>query len=103
MIIRVLYFATWQGGLRMSSHFSAAAEAETHIHPVLKRPDVLTRKEIECLTWCKEGKTNWEIGEILVISEKTVEFHLRNATRKLGATNRISAVIAGIKIGLIVL
>jgi DNA-binding CsgD family transcriptional regulator len=59
-----------------------------------KGPDVLTRKEIECLTWCKEGKTNWEIGE-LVISEKTVEFHLRNATRKLGATNRITAVVAG--------
>ncbi len=34
----------------------------------------LTSKEIECLRWCKEGKTNWEIGEILHISEKTVEF-----------------------------
>ncbi|MCC8948173.1 helix-turn-helix transcriptional regulator [Bradyrhizobium sp. Arg62] len=61
----------------------------------------LTSKETQCLTWCKEGKTNWEIGEILSISEKTVEFHLGNAMRKLGAANRISAVIAGIKRGVI--
>ncbi|QHO79396.1 hypothetical protein ACH79_39440 [Bradyrhizobium sp. CCBAU 051011] len=58
-------------------------------------------QETQCLEWCKAGKTNWEIGEILSISEKTVEFHLGNAMRKLGAGNRISAVIAGIKCGLI--
>src|SRR4051812_40729186 len=42
----------------------------------------LTSKETECLKWCKEGKTNWEIGEIISISEKTVEFHLSNTIRK---------------------
>jgi DNA-binding CsgD family transcriptional regulator len=61
----------------------------------------LTSQELECLRWCKEGKTNWEIGEILTISEKTVEFHLSNSMRKLGASNRITAVIVGIKEGLI--
>jgi DNA-binding CsgD family transcriptional regulator len=61
----------------------------------------LTPQELECLRWCKEGKTNWEIGEILSISEKTVEFHLTNLMRKLGASNRITAVIVGIKKGLI--
>lgn len=61
----------------------------------------LTAQETECLRWCKEGKTNWEIGEILRISEKTVEFHLSNGMRKLGANNRITAVIIGIKMGLI--
>lgn len=61
----------------------------------------LTAQELECLRWCKEGKTNWEIGEILSISQKTVEFHVGNAMRKLGAGNRITAVIMGIKNGLI--
>jgi DNA-binding CsgD family transcriptional regulator len=61
----------------------------------------LTKKEVECLRWCKEGKTNWEIGEILLISEKTVEFHLRNLMKKLGATNRMTAVMSAIKCGLI--
>jgi DNA-binding CsgD family transcriptional regulator len=61
----------------------------------------LTAKELECLRWCKEGKTNWEIGEITSTSEKTVEFHLSNAIRKLGACNRITAVVIGIRCGLI--
>jgi DNA-binding CsgD family transcriptional regulator len=88
----------------MNSHFSTVSETPAYRPPrVTKGSDVLSRKELACLTWCKEGKTNWEIGEILVISEKTVEFHLRNATRKLGATNRITAVVAGIKTGLIAL
>jgi DNA-binding CsgD family transcriptional regulator len=61
----------------------------------------LTEKELECLRWCKEGKTNWEIGEITSTSEKTVEFHLSNAIRKLGACNRLTAVVIGIQCGLI--
>jgi DNA-binding CsgD family transcriptional regulator len=63
----------------------------------------LTPQELECLRWCKEGKTNWEIGEILAISEKTAEFHLGNAMRKLGANNRITAVVISIKLGIIAL
>jgi DNA-binding CsgD family transcriptional regulator len=63
--------------------------------------DQLTSKEIECLCWCKEGKTNWEIGQILSISEKTVEFHLSNTVKKLGVSNRITAVVKGIQKGII--
>lgn len=63
----------------------------------------LTPKELECLCWCKEGKTNWEIGEILNLSEKTVEFHLSNTIRKLGASNRITAVVKGLQSGIIAL
>lgn len=62
---------------------------------------ILTPQEVECLRWAKEGKTNWEIGEILCISEKTAEFHIGNAMRKLGATNRITAVMIAIKRGIL--
>jgi len=61
----------------------------------------LTLKETECLRWCKEGKTNWEIGEIMSISEKTVEFHLSNTMKKLRVSNRITAVVMGIQLGFI--
>jgi DNA-binding CsgD family transcriptional regulator len=61
----------------------------------------LTLKETECLRWCKEGKTNWEIGEIMSISEKTVEFHLSNTIKKLRVSNRITAVVKGIRLGFI--
>jgi DNA-binding CsgD family transcriptional regulator len=67
------------------------------VHPV----QTLTFKETECLRWCKEGKTNWEIGEIMSISEKTVEFHLSNTIRKLSVSNRITAVVKGIQLGIV--
>jgi DNA-binding CsgD family transcriptional regulator len=82
-----------------SASHALKAEASESVTDVF----VLTRQEIECLHWCKEGKTNWEIGGILRISEKTVEFHLGNAMRKLGAGNRITAVVRGLKLGLIAL
>jgi DNA-binding CsgD family transcriptional regulator len=82
---------------------NAAAEAKFGQDRRTSPIPLLTAQELECLRWCKEGKTNWEIGEILSISQKTVEFHVGNAMRKLGAGNRITAVIMGIKTGLIAL
>lgn len=48
----------------------------------------LSLREREVLSWLMEGKSNWEIGMILHISERTVKFHLQNLMRKLGAINR---------------
>jgi DNA-binding CsgD family transcriptional regulator len=70
--------------------FEAATRAA-----VPKRPaegQELTGREMECIAWCAEGKTSWEISKILGISERTVFFHIQNASRKLGASNRIQAV-----------
>ena len=39
-----------------------------------------------------EGKTDWEIGTIMGVSEATARFHVDNARRKLGAVNRAQAV-----------
>lgn len=61
----------------------------------------LSRREIECLSYCAIGKTSWEVGQILDISEKTVDFHLGNAMAKLGATTRILAVVKAIRLGII--
>ncbi|MCI3203721.1 LuxR family transcriptional regulator [Pandoraea capi] len=61
----------------------------------------LTRREKECLLWSSRGKTSWEIGSILSISESTVVFHLTNAKNKLNATNRRQAVAKAISLGLI--
>lgn len=86
---------------RDSRHVTAAVAAPIHELAKGRTDAPLTSKEIECLRWCKEGKTNWEIGEILSISEKTVEFHLSNSIRKLGVTNRITAVVRSIQYGVI--
>jgi LuxR family quorum sensing-dependent transcriptional regulator len=52
----------------------------------------LTKREREVLTWAAQGKSAWEIGEILCIAKRTVDEHTQTAARKLGATNRTQAV-----------
>lgn len=52
----------------------------------------LTQREHEILSWIRKGKTNWEIAQILDLSEHTVKNHIRNILRKLGVTNRAQAV-----------
>src|SRR5215468_7627378 len=60
----------------------------------------LSPREKDCLRWTAQGKSSWDIGMILTISENTVNFHVKNAIRKLDATNRIVAVIKAIRLGL---
>lgn len=61
----------------------------------------LTPRERECLQWAAIGKSEWEISQILGISEHTSEKHLLNAKTKLGATNRVQAVAEAIRRGYI--
>ncbi len=56
-------------------------------------PAHLTSREIECLHWVLEGKTNWEIGVLTGVTARTVQFHLGNASRKLGVVNRVQAAV----------
>jgi DNA-binding CsgD family transcriptional regulator len=53
----------------------------------------LSSREHEVLKWLIEGKSNWEIGQILSISERTAKFHVQNLMRKLRATNRAQLVV----------
>jgi DNA-binding CsgD family transcriptional regulator len=59
----------------------------------------LTRRECEVLDWIAQGKSDWQIGQILSISAKTVNYHVENAKRKLGVATRIQAVVAAIRAG----
>lgn len=62
----------------------------------------LTDRERDCLAWTARGKTAWEVGQILSISEETVLFHLKNATRKLGVFSKHHAVVKAVIQGHIV-
>lgn len=61
----------------------------------------LSTREREVLNWVKEGKSAWVIGEILGISEHTVEFHCTNARRKMGAATTHAAILRAIGLGLL--
>jgi len=58
---------------------------------------VLTKKEKEVLKWVSEGKTAWETGKIMHISESTVKFHLKNIYRNMCVTNKGQAVAFALK------
>ena len=61
----------------------------------------LTPRELEALRWTMEGKTAWEVGDVLGISERTAVLHVSNATHKLGCVNKHQAVLKALRLGLL--
>jgi len=56
----------------------------------------LSLRESEILHWLGEGKTNWEIAQVLHISENTVKNHVQRILAKLKVNNRAQAVAKGL-------
>ena len=86
-------------------HF-AGIEALTRMQELgVKRPAAmkspLSRRECECLKWIAAGKTDWEIGAILALSEKTVNVYVERAKRKLGVQTRTQAIVYALRGGFI--
>jgi DNA-binding NarL/FixJ family response regulator len=52
---------------------------------------LLSRRELEVVAMIAEGATNAEIAQRLVIEQSTVQSHVKNILRKLGARNRTEA------------
>lgn len=61
----------------------------------------LTPRELEALRWTMEGKTAWEVGDVLGIAERTAVLHVNNATHKLGCVNKHQAVLKALRLGLL--
>lgn len=66
-----------------------------------RRRSILTPREREVLEWVARGKSAWEIASILEISQKSIEFHVDAAKRKLQVFNRTHAVVKAMVMGLI--
>ncbi len=103
----------YEAGVAMAgSHVELAAEAKPGLHLMAlyaferlyelvaarsARKPPLTRREREVLAWSAQGKTAWEIGEILNVAKRTVDEHAQTAIRKLGAANCTQAVAIAIR------
>lgn len=61
----------------------------------------LTPRESECLSWVAQGKSSWDIGQLMAVSEHTVNFHLKNAMRKFDTASRVTAAVRAASLGLI--
>lgn len=81
---------------RMAIHVLARLNDFKSFDPAASRLDHarLTRRQLEIAHWLVAGKTDWEIGEILAISPKTVNYHVENMKRRYGVHSRSQFIAA---------
>ncbi|MDN0197228.1 response regulator transcription factor [Streptomyces sp. S.PNR 29] len=77
---------------------SPVSPAEPHTDPRLR---TLSEREHEVLVAIGKGWTNAEIAERLVLTESTVKKHVGRVLAKIGARDRIQAVIMAYDAGLV--
>jgi len=70
-------------------------QAEQEVHSAAFRD--LSERELQVLVLVAEGKTNAEIGKVLMLSEKTVRNHVSTILSKLNLTNRIEAATYAVR------
>ena len=58
-------------------------------------------RERDVMSWAARGKTLQDTAEILRLSTETVEAHIKNALRKLGATNKTHGAAKCVALGLV--
>ncbi|MBE0688909.1 MAG: response regulator transcription factor [Anaerolineae bacterium] len=63
--------------------------------------EALTEREMDVLRLMARGMPNKEIAAALVVTERTVKFHISSILGKLGVTNRTEAVTHAVQRGLI--
>ncbi|WEK31364.1 MAG: autoinducer binding domain-containing protein [Candidatus Pseudomonas phytovorans] len=61
----------------------------------------LTEREREVLKWTADGKSASEIADLLTLSKNTIDFHIKNAVRKLKTANKTAAVVRAAMLGLL--
>ncbi len=93
-----------QGMLTLVANYAigrAIMIKQVAVSAVSNKPIMLSVREREALQWAAEGKGDWEIGEVMNISEHGADKHMRSVREKLGAINRTQAVAEAIRRGLI--
>lgn len=60
------------------------------------RREGITDRESEILALITQGKSNAEIAGLTYLSPNTVKSYIRSVYRKIGATNRVEAVLYGV-------
>ena len=89
-------------GQMFFAHLHEAIRRTIDDNEVMKEEQTLTKREKECLLWAADGKTSWEIANIIMVSESTVVHYLQSAMKKMHADNRQHAIARAVARGLIV-
>ncbi|MFP3516897.1 LuxR C-terminal-related transcriptional regulator [Pseudomonas sp. SIMBA_077] len=95
-------FSNKIGDLMWLCHQLHTSMSETlSANKIIETNNRLSVRELEILKWTAQGKTASDIGMILNLTTRTVNFHISSAMRKMGATNKTSAVVIAAKCGLL--
>ena len=86
---------------RRVEHVTLGQEAAARCKQSQTAAIEMSVREIDCLRWCAAGKTAWETGQILNLSEWTVVYHLERVKRKFGLSRKQQVVARAISLGLI--
>lgn len=89
--LSLLHFAAQAAHLRICALFAEE----------VVRDRQLSTREKEILDWVARGKSNNVIAEILAISPGTVDTYMRRIYEKLEVSDRTSAAVKGVGLGLI--
>jgi len=97
-------FVTASSGATEDDHKAALAKtkhtlhvASTYFHERIRELGFIKNplerinpsdRERDCICWASRGKTAWETGQILGISENTVNTHIKTVMKKLNVNNR---------------
>ena len=75
--------------------------ARCRVKVAQRSPVSLSARELEVVRWTAQGKTSLEIGQILSLSDHTVNAYMTNAIRKLDCVNRTQLVAKAIRMKII--
>jgi DNA-binding CsgD family transcriptional regulator len=89
--LALLHFAAQAAHLRICALFADEITRDWH----------LSTREKEILDWVARGKSNNVIAEILEIAPGTVDTYIRRIYEKLEVSDRTSAAVKGVGLGLI--
>ena len=84
-----------------AAHAAESAFSILALHPERDTTPSLSRRELEVLQWTAAGKTAWETGRILNLSERTVAKYAATATAKLECSNKHQAAVRAMRLKLI--
>lgn len=91
-----------------ATHFLAAIAYSTSLRiaqqaQVTSESQKLSRRQVECIVLAAQGKTDWEIGQILAISKDTAHKHIQAAMQRLEVTTRTQLVVRALYLSQITL
>lgn len=86
---------------RVLAEFAHQAQKAEAAAEAAEEPDTLTSRQIEVLQLVAQGLTNKEIAASLVITERTVKYHMSEILQKLHLQNRAQVIAYAVRTGLV--